>query len=123
MEIIEYVQPREIIRMGAHISLPKGLAENSFIVAIKKHDKVVSFVYFTRFENCVHINYSFTLPDCRRQGFSMLLRKYIIDYAISNHIHQIVSVPFENADSVSLLNTLGFVKNENNDSYVLSICK
>ena len=121
METVEYCQPREISRMGACVVFSKVLDDNAFIIGIKRHDKVVAFLYFTLFTTYIHINYSFTLPAYRRQGFSMLLRKHLISYASSKHVDKLISVPFENADSVSLLNTLGFIKNENDDAYVLQL--
>lgn len=119
MEHIEYVEPREIAGLGAGIVIPKRLDENSCIIAIKKHDKVAAFLYFTRFEKYIHINYSFTCPPYRKQGFSLMLRNHLIEYAKCNDIPRLLSVPFENANSVSLLKKLGFLKDYNNDSYVL----
>jgi GNAT superfamily N-acetyltransferase len=116
---VVFVKSIELKHLKSDFIVPRKLSENAFVIAIKKENLVVSFVYFTVYSDYIHLNYSFTVPQYRRFGYSTILRKYLIDYARKNNRMKIVSVPFENASSVSILQRIGFVKQENNHSYVL----
>ena len=122
METITFIQPCELKKIKMDFVIPRLLDSKSYIIAVKKENIVMSFIYFTDFGDYIHINYSYTCPEFRRFGFSTMLREYlIINYAKENSKNKIVSVPFESANSVSLLKKLGFKKSEDNDSYILSI--
>ena len=122
METITFIQPSEVKKIKMDFVIPRVLNAKSYIIAIKKENLVKSFIYFTDFDDYIHINYSYTCPEFRRFGFSTMLRQYlIINYAKEHGKIKIVSVPFESANSVSLLKKLGFKKSDENDSYILSI--
>ena len=120
-ETIVFVETKEIKYIKSGLIVPKKLCNNSFIIAIKKELGVVSYIYFTVYTDYVHINYSFTSTPYRRLGYSTILRNYIIEFTKKNNIKMILSVPFEGANSMSILKRIGFIKNEKDDSFVLLV--
>jgi len=122
MNPVIFVSPKELVGIPkTDFILPKRLHENENIIAVKKENQIQSFIYFSVYNDYIQINYSFTGSPFRRQGLSSILRNYLVSYARENKKQRIVSVPFENANSVSLLKKTGFQKCHNNDSYVLSL--
>jgi GNAT superfamily N-acetyltransferase len=120
MNSVKYIQPKDLKREDGLV-LPKKMPPNSFIIGIKNDFRIQSFIFFSVYQEYVHVNYSFTYAQYRRNGYSTILREYIINYAKQNNKKRVVSVPFETANSVSLLKKLGFKKSETDDSYYLEM--
>jgi GNAT superfamily N-acetyltransferase len=122
MTFVRFVEPdslRGVTGLDGFI-LPKKLPRDSFIIAFE-NPQIQSFIYFSIYSEYIQIIYSFTFSHYRRKGLSMVLREFIINYAKQNGKKRIVSVPFENANSLSLLKRLGFKKSEMDDSYYLDL--
>jgi len=119
MSQIIFINPNDIMKLTKDFIIPKKLDNKSFIIGIKYNDQILSYIYFTVFDDYIHINYSFTINKFRKLGHSTLLRKFLIEYANLNNKNKIISVPFENANSLSILLKLGFIKDINNDSFIL----
>ena len=118
MENITFIQPKELKELKTNFIIPKKLVNNSYIIAIKNNQNIISFIYFNMYDDYVQISYSFTNDEYRRLGYSSALRKFIIEFAKKNNKKYIISVPFENANTISILKKMGFIKNEKNDSYI-----
>ena len=119
MNQIVFINPNDIKKLTNNFIIPKKLDNKSFIIGIKYNDQILSYIYFIIFDDYIHINYSFTIKKFRKLGYSTLLREFLIKYAIFLNKRKVISVPFQNANSISILFKLGFIKDINNDSYIL----
>jgi hypothetical protein len=118
---LSFILPSSLKKIKCDFVIPKKLKNNEFIIAIEEDSTIKSFIYFSLYDEYIQINYSYTTLQYRRNGLSTILRNYLINYAKQINKHRIVSVPFETANSISILKKLGFTKQENNDSYILNL--
>ena len=90
--------------------IPHKLKNNSFLIGIKEDNVISSFIYYTCYPKYLNINYCFTLPIYRKQGYSTLLIKFLIKYAIESNYNTIITVPLEGTNSNSIFKKLNFIK-------------
>jgi len=98
---------------------PKKINNNKvFFIGYLFQNTYVSFLfvsleYTTEHGSSLYISYSYTKENFRNMGFSTKLRNYLINYGFQHNFNNIISVPFENANSKSILEKCGFQKNGN----------
>ena len=109
----------EIKKMeGSNFIIPRSLKEGHFIIGMKyaSTDTLASFIYFSSSEGSsasslkpyVMICYSFTEKAFRGRGLNTFLREKVKEKAIDLKSKRIISVPFDGAGSVSILEKLGY---------------
>ena len=106
----------------SNFKIPRQLSDNETILWIGDQDnRLLSMLYVAArpFHNrkALIYAYSWTNENARGIGLSKLLRLMTISYAFDNEYEYVISLPFEEAMSNILLDSMGF-KEENGTRYL-----
>ena len=97
---------------GVNFTPPRKLGDGKHIVAFMDGGVLASFIYYTIFveDKYLMVGYSFTIPEYRGQGLNTLLRKELEKIAVKASIPKILSIPFDGANSKTILQKMGYVE-------------
>lgn len=93
--------------------IPRTQTEHSRVIGIYVEDELASFIFLHMSDDYMMFAYTHTYPEFRKKGYSLTLRKTAIKLAIDTGYSRVISIPFEGANSISLLEKLGFIKLNN----------
>jgi len=120
IQVSRYSQLKDIRReinkdgFGLNIKDGKQFNKTQFIFGIynQQMDQLVSimYVHICSNTNLATLAFSFTLKNHREKGYASRLRKHAICFCKDMRCYKIISVPFENALSISGLEKSGFIK-------------
>ncbi len=105
--------------------VPINLDENHFVICLRNKltHEIHSFIHFCIRENFLDIPkyifviYSYTFIKQRNKGLNKMLRLVLEDSCKLNNINAIVSLPFKESNSRSIMDKLGYT-NEKDDLYI-----
>jgi hypothetical protein len=107
-------------------------AQNIYTICLrdKNTKSIMSLINFKFYENdtntdtntdknYIYINYTYTFFNYRRNGFNKMLRLLIERIASYFSVKKIMSMPFSDANSVFVLEKLGYIKDSKGFFYKL----
>ncbi len=105
--------------------VPTVLEHNHFVISLKSKTthEIYSFIHFCIRENFfdipkyIFVNYSYTFIKQRNKGLNKMLRLVLEDACKLNNIQAIISVPFKESNSRTIMDKLGYT-NEKDDLYI-----
>lgn len=92
---------------------PKKIKVNEKLIFLLNNEKLLSVIHIMTKNNILEFSFSYTPINERRKGYNKNLRLFIINYYQKENINKFTSTPFKNANSIPLLESLGFEKKKN----------